>query len=464
MMTNPSEQDLQTFRTELSGRLLQPDDPDYEQARLIWNAMIDRRPALIVQCASTEDVPLALRFAREHQLEIAVRGGGHNIAGNGICDGGLMIDLSGLRAVEVDPDARTARVQPGATLADLDEATQRHGLATPVGINSTTGVAGLTLGGGFGWLTRRHGMTVDNLLSAEVVAADGRLLHASADENADLFWGLRGGGGNFGIVTQFEFRLHPVGPEILAGLVIYPLEQGDRVLRGYRDYVRTAPESVSVWIVVRHAPPLPFLPAASHGQKVVVLAVACTAPQAEAEHLIAPLQELGEPLGSHIGMQPFVQWQKAFDPLLAPGARNYWKSHNFSELGDGVLDAMVAFGHRLPMEDCEIFVAHIGGAPNRVLPQDTAYAQRDAHFVMNVHGRWHRPSEDAAGIAWARETFAACAPFASSGVYTNFMTSDEAGRLDSAYGVNLGRLQQVKQRYDPENVFHLNPNIRPSGG
>ncbi len=306
-------------------------------------------------------------------------------------------------------------------------------------------------------------MTVDNLLSADVVTADGRLLHASAGENADLFWGLRGGGGNFGIVTQFEFRLHPVGPEILAGLVVYPLEQGDQVLRGYREYVRTAPESLSVWIVVRHAPPLPFLPAEAHGRKVVVLAIACTAPQAEGETLVAPLTQMGDPLGVHIGMQPFAQWQKAFDPLLTPGTRNYWKSHNFIELDDGLLDVMVADGNRLPGPECEIFVAHIGGAPNRVLPQDTAYVQRDAHFVMNVHGRWQQASEDATGTAWAREVFAACAPFASSGAYTNFMTSDEAGRLETAYGANFGRLKQVKQRYDPDNVFHLNPNIRPDG-
>jgi FAD/FMN-containing dehydrogenase len=462
-MIDSHTQDLQTLRSKLSGRVLLPADTDYEQARQIWNAMIDRRPAVIVQCADSDDVRLALNFAREHKLEIAIRGGGHNIAGNGICDGGLLIDFSGLRAVEVDPDARIARVQPGAILADLDEATQRHGLATPVGINSTTGVAGLTLGGGFGWLTRRHGMTVDNLLSADVVTADGSLLHASAEENADLFWGLRGGGGNFGIVTQFEFRLHPVGPEILAGLVIYPLEQGDQVLRGYREFVRTAPESLSVWIVVRHAPPLPFLPAEAHGRKVVVMALACTAPQAEGETLVAPLMQMGEPLGVHIGMQPFAQWQKAFDPLLTPGARNYWKSHNFRALEDALLNLMVDGGNRLPGPDCEIFVAHIGGAPNRVVPQDTAYAHRDAHFVMNVHGRWHRASDDAAGIAWAREVFAACAPFASSGAYTNFMTSDEAGRLETAYGANLGRLQQVKQRYDPDNVFHLNPNIRPDG-
>ncbi len=460
-MTKHYSENVAALRSTLTGRLLQPTDADYDQARQIWNAMIDRRPALIVQCANAEDARLGLRFAREHRLEVAVRGAGHNIAGNALCDDGLMIDLSGMRAVEVDPDSRRAWVQPGATLADLDVATQAHGLATPVGINSTTGIAGLTLGGGFGWLTRQHGMTVDNLLSADVITADGALLRASVDDNPDLFWGLRGGGGNFGIVTQFEFRLHPVGPEIHAGLVIYPLEQGAEVLRAYRDFVRTAPESLSVWAVVRHAPPLPFLPAAVQGSKVVVLAIACTAPAEQCDALVAPLLQLGNPIGSHIGRQSYARWQQAFDPLLTPGARNYWKSHNFSALGDEVLDAMVTFGKRLPTADCEIFVAHVGGAPNRVRPDATAYAQRDAHFVMNVHGRWHAADEDADGIAWARDVFAACAPFASSGAYTNFMTADEAGRIEAAYGVNHRRLQQVKQRYDPDNVFHLNPNIVP---
>jgi FAD/FMN-containing dehydrogenase len=460
-MTNLHTPQIAALRAAIAGRVLQAEDEGYEQARQVWNAMIDRRPALIVQCSATDDIALALRFARQHGLEVAVRGGGHNIAGNSISDGGLMIDLSGLRAVEVSPAKRRAWVQPGATLADLDAATQRHGLATPVGINSTTGVAGLTLGGGFGWLTRQHGMTVDNLLSAEVVTADGARLRASADENADLFWGLRGGGGNFGIVTEFEFQLHPVGPEIYAGLVVYPLEQGAEVLRGWRAFADTAPESVSAWIVVRHAPPLPFLPEEAHGRKVVVLAIACTAPAAEREALVAPLLELGRPYGSFLGPQPYAQWQQAFDPLLTAGARNYWKSHNFSTLSDEVLGAIVAFGAKLPAPDSEIFVAHIGGAPNRVDEDATAYAQRDARFVMNVHGRWQTPAEDVAGIAWARSVFAACEPFASSGAYTNFMTADEAGRIQAAYGASHARLQRIKHRYDPGNIFHLNPNVVP---
>jgi hypothetical protein len=463
-MTNLHTSQIAALRAAISGRVLQAEDDGYEQARQIWNAMIDRHPALIVQCTDTDDVVSALRFATQHGLEVAVRGGGHNVAGHAISDGGLMIDLSGLRAVEVSPAKRRAWVQPGATLADLDAATQRHGLATPVGINSTTGVAGLTLGGGFGWLTRQHGMTVDNLLSAEVVTADGMRLRASANENADLFWGLRGGGGNFGIVTSFEFQLHPVGPEIYAGLVVYPLEQGANVLRGWRAFTETAPESVSAWIVIRHAPPLPFLPQGSHGRKVVVVAVACTAPAAEREALVAPLLQLGKPYGSFLARQPYVQWQQMLDPLLTPGARNYWKSHNFVAVRDQVLDTIVSFAEKLPSPGSEIFIAHIGGAPNRVAGDATAYAQRDARFVMNVHGRWQTAAEDALGMSWARALFAACEPFASSGAYTNFMTADEAGRVQAAYGASHARLQLIKQRYDPENIFHLNANVLPRAG
>jgi FAD binding domain/Berberine and berberine like len=459
-MNQPARFDVGTLRSTFQGRLLQPEDADFAAARPIWNAMIERTPALIAQCVNADDIAAILKFAQAHGLEIAVRGGGHNIAGHALTDGGVVIDLSGMRGVEVDPEARVARVQPGATLADVDAATQRHGLATPVGINSTTGIAGLTLGGGFGWLTRRYGMTVDNLRSAMVMTVDGKHVRASAQENADLFWALRGGGGNFGIVTQFEFALHPVGPQIFAGLVVYALEDAAKVLRGYREFTQSAPESVTAWVVIRKAPPLPFLPPAVHGRNVVILAVASTGANAS-EADAAPLLALGAPLGSHFGQQPYAQWQQAFDPLLTPGARNYWKSHNFTALHDEVIDQAIAHGGRLPSGECEIFFAHLAGAPNRVEPGATAYGQRDARFVMNVHGRWQTPGEDTAGIAWARGVFASCAPFASAGAYTNFMTADEGDRVEQAYGGHLRRLQSIKHRYDPGNVLHLNPNIVP---
>jgi len=338
---------------------------------------------------------------------------------------------------------------------------QAHGLATPVGINSTTGIAGLTLGGGFGWLTRKYGMTIDALLSADVVTAEGRELHASQRENEDLFWAIRGGGGNFGVVTQFEFQLYPVGPEITAGLIVFPAAQAKRILTKYRDSVESTPEDFNTWVVMRQAPPLPFLPEKVHGTDVLILAVFHAGDPAEADTLIAPLRAWGDPVGEHLGTMPYVQWQQAFDPLLTPGARNYWKSHNFTTLPDGLFDAMVEYAAKLPSPQCEIFIGLISGAPNRVAPDALAWRHRDAKYVLNVHGRWDAASDDMKVIKWARAFFTASLPFASGGAYGNFMTDDEGGRVESAYGANFARLQAIKRKYDPENVFHHNQNITP---
>jgi FAD/FMN-containing dehydrogenase len=445
----------------VKGQVVLPGDPRYDEVRQIWNAMINRRPAVIVQCTTADDVPHAIEWARQNGLEISVRGAGHNIAGNAVCEGGMMIDLSPMKAVRVDAAKKRAYVEPGATLADFDKAVQAHALATPVGINSTTGIAGLTLGGGFGWLTRKYGMTVDNLTSVEMVTADGKKVRANASENRDLFWAVRGGGGNFGVVTQFEFALHPVGPQVLAGLIVFPLDQAKQVLRRYREFAASAPEEVSVWVVLRQAPPLPFLPKDVHGKEIVVLAVCYCGDIAEGEKLIAPLRSFGKAHGEHIGAQPYVQWQKAFDPLLTPGARNYWKSHNFRELRDEPLDTIVESARALPSPQCEIFIAHIAGAANRIPADAMAYGHRDARFVMNVHGRWNDAAQDATCIGWARAFFDATAPQASGGTYVNFMTEDESGRVTAAYGANYARLADIKKRHDPDNVFHLNQNIKP---
>jgi FAD/FMN-containing dehydrogenase len=423
--------------------------------------MIDRRPALIVQCADADDVVPAIALARRHKLEISIRGAGHNIAGNALCNDGLTIDFSKMKNVRVDAGKRRAYVEPGATLADLDEATLGHGLATPVGINSTTGIAGLTLGGGFGWLTRQYGMTVDNLVSVDLITAEGRKIRASETENADLFWAIRGGGGNFGVVTSFEFQLFPVGPEIFAGLIVFPFSQAKQILNRYRQFVNSAPEELNVWVVLRKAPPLPFLPENVHGKEVVVLPVFYSGPAAEAEKLIAPVRAFGTPHGEHLGVQPYVAWQKAFDPLLTPGARNYWKSHNFTELADGALDSIIEFAGKLPSPQCEIFIGLIAGASNRIAPDAMAYGHRDAKFVLNVHGRWDEAKDDQKGIGWARDFFKASAPYASAGAYVNFMTAEEGDRVAAAYGANYDRLVQVKKRYDPDNIFHLNQNIKP---
>lgn len=447
---------------QLTGRLIQQGDAEYDEARSIWNAMIDRQPGLIVECGSAADAQHAVRFARQHGVLMAVRGAGHNIAGNAVCDGGLVISFSSMRDVSVDAAVRTATVQPGATLGDLDSATQAHGLATPVGINSTTGVAGLTLGGGFGWLSRKHGLTVDNLVAADVVTAAGDLVRASADENADLFWGIRGGGGNFGIVTSFEFALHPVGPEVLAGLVVHPFSDAGAVLRAWRDFCAYAPDECSVWVVMRQAPPLPFLPEAVHGKEVVVLAAVYAGELAAGEAALAPLRAHGNPIADVIGPAPYAEFQTAFDPLLAPGVRNYWKSHDFTALSDEALDTIAEFVTRLPSPHCEVFFAQMGGATNRVASDATAYPHRDVEFIMNVHGRWEDASDDDRCIAWCRELFDAASPFASGGVYVNFMTAEESARIEGgAYAGIYERLGRLKGKYDPDNVFRMNQNIAP---
>ncbi len=305
-MTTQTSKVKEELKDKIKGNVLVPEDSGYKEARQIWNAMIDRRPAVIVQCVQADDVPPAIQFARKSGLELSIRGAGHNIAGNALCDNGVMIDFSRMKSVRVDAGKRRAYVEPGATLANFDEAVQAHGLATPVGINSTTGIAGLTLGGGFGWLTRKYGMTIDNLVSVDMITADGKKLRASQSENADLFWAIRGGGGNFGVVTQFEFQLFPVGPEIVAGLIVFPFNQAKQILTKYRQFVNSAPEELNVWVVLRKAPPLPFLPENVHGKEVVVLPVFYCGAAAEAEKLIAPLRAFGNAHGEHIGAQPYV--------------------------------------------------------------------------------------------------------------------------------------------------------------
>jgi len=455
-----AKQELDRFRASIKGSVVRPEDSNYDEVRKIWNAMIDRRPAAIVQCADSADVQRAISFAGENRLELTIRGAGHNIAGNAICENGMMIDLSTLRKVSVDANKRRALVDPGATLGDFDAAAQAHGLATPVGINSTTGIAGLTLGGGFGWLTRQHGLTIDQLLSAEVVTADGQKRVASEKENADLFWALRGGGGNFGVVTKFEFALHPVGPEVLAGLLVFPLQEGKQVLSRYREFMKSAPEELNVWIVMRKAPPLPFLPETVHGKEVVVFAVFYAGDLAKGQKLVDQVRGFGSLQGEHVGPAPYANWQQAFDPLLTAGARNYWKSHNFTELSDGIFNTMIEYAAKLPSPHCEVILACISGAANRVTPDATAYRHRDAKFIMNVHGRWESPADDQKCIAWSRELFKAASPFASAGAYVNFMTEEEGDRVAAVYGANYQRLSEIKRKYDPNNLFHFNQNIR----
>ncbi|MEJ8755542.1 FAD-binding oxidoreductase [Pontibacter sp. H259] len=456
-----SEEEVSTFSNSLSGELLTPTSLQYDQVRAIWNGMIDRHPGMIVRCNNAADVVQAVTLAQKYKLWISVRGGGHNIAGSAVCDGGLMIDLKPMHSVRIDTAKQTAHVEPGCTLSDFDKEAQAFGLATPTGINSTTGIAGLTLGGGFGWLSRKYGMTIDNLISADIVTAEAQLIKASKELNPDLFWAIRGGGGNFGIVTSFEFQLHPVGPEILSGLIIHPFDDAKQVLQYYREFVAGLPDETAVWVVLRLAPPLPFIPATWHGKAVVVLAAFHAGAIAEGERILQPLRSFGNPIADVIGPHTYTIWQQAFDPLLTPGSRNYWKSHNFEILSDKVLDTLIEYIHKLPSPHTEIFIGQVGGQMNRVGKEETAYPHRTANFILNVHGRWETPAEDEVCITWCRDFFRESAKYATGGVYVNFLTEEETERIRAAYGPNFNRLVEVKKQYDLENLFRSNQNIVP---
>jgi FAD/FMN-containing dehydrogenase len=453
---------LDGLKPRIRGTILTERDDGYIAARSVWNAMIDRRPAIIVQCAGAADVREAVRFARDAGGVLSVRGGGHNIAGSAVCDSGVLIDLSLMKSVRIDPFARTARVEPGVTLGEFDREAQSFGLVTPTGINSTTGIAGLTLGGGFGWISRKFGLTADNLLGADIVTADGQFVHASEAENPDLFWAIRGGGGNFGVVTSFEFRLHPLGPEVMSGLIVYPLSEAIPILERYREIMAVAPDELTCWFVMRSAPPLPFLPSEVHGTGIIVFAACYAGAMDVAEVAIKPLRQMGRPIADVIGPHFFAGWQSALDPLLTPGARNYWKSHSFTTLSNGTIATLVDYAAKFPSPECELVCAQLGGVINRVPAAATAYPHRDIGFVLNIHTRWREPADDAACIAWARSVFTACKPLATGGVYVNFMPEEEKDRVVSAYLGNAGRLAAIKAKYDPHNLFRINQNIRPT--
>jgi FAD/FMN-containing dehydrogenase len=455
---------LEAFAAGLGGRLSGPDAPDYDEARAIWNGMIDRRPAVIVRCAETADVIRAVCFAREHELLVAVRGGGHNIAGTAVCDGGMVIDLSEMKGVEIDRHGRTVRAGAGLLWGELDVATQARGLATTGGIITHTGIAGLTVGGGLGWLMRKHGLTCDNLLACEVVTADGKLVGASRDEHADLFWALQGGGGNFGIVTRFEYRLHPVGPEVLAGMVLYPAERAGEVLRSYRDCVAGAPEELSTIVILTKAPPAPFLPGHLHGRPVVILAVCYAGDLSEGRTALAPLRTLAEPLIDLVEPKPYVEHQGMLDAGVPHGLRYYWKSHYLPALGDAAIDALIEHAWAAPSPQSYTIMFHLGGAIRRRSPADSAFEDRTAEHALNIDAVWSDPATDAAQVAWVRRMFEATQPF-GAGVYVNFLGEEGEERVRAAYGSEkYERLARIKAKYDPENFFRLNQNIRPSGG
>ncbi len=455
---------LQLLRNTIKGRVILPGDQDYNDTRKIWNAMIDKSPAVIVRPAGAEDVGAAIIFACDNELEIAIKGGGHNVAGNAVCDNGLMLDLSCMKSIQVTPSARTARVQAGALLQDLDRETQNYGLATPAGFVSTTGLAGLTLGGGVGYLSRKYGLTIDNLQSVELVTADGNRVRASTDENPELFWGLRGGGGNFGVVTSFDYELHKQGPQVLAGPVAWPFEEAPTVLREIVDMIRTMPDEVSCLPIIRRAPPAPFLPENVHGKMVLVVAMIYAGDPEIGQTALAPLRRIGQPIADAVATKPYTQFQSMFDAATGAGARNYWKSHFFNELSGEVVDCLCEHAAQITSAESSIGMLSLGGEITRRASANTAYAHRQANWVVNIQSRWRDAEDDERHISWARKLFEALAPHATGGFYVNFITGDEhTDTMRATYSDKIyDRLGRLKADWDPHNVFHLNHNIAPA--
>jgi FAD/FMN-containing dehydrogenase len=455
-------QAVAALRARFRGALLRPGEEGYDEARRVWNGAIDRRPALIARCAGADDVVAAVRFARERDLLVAVRGGGHAVAGHAVCDGGLMIDLSLMKAVRVDPAARTARAAGGVLWGELDRATQQFGLATTGGIISHTGIAGLTLGGGLGHLMRKHGLTVDNLLAVDLVTAGAERLRVDAATEPELFWGLRGGGGNFGIATAFEYQLHPVGPLVLGGPIFWPLAEAPAVLRFLRDFAPAAPDELGITIALRLAPPMPFLPPAQYGKPVLGLVLVWAGDIAQGQQAIAPLRGIGSPIADVVRPVPYLSLQSMLDGGAPHGMHYYWKSHRLPHLTDAVIDLLVGCVESITSPFSQIGGWAVGGAASRVAPEATAVGAREVGFELNVTAAW--PPANADGdrhIAWVREGWAALRPH-SAGVYANFLSDEDAAGVAAAYGERLRRLTALKDRYDPTNFFRMNANIPPS--
>ncbi len=444
---------VRQLRTELRGELLRPGDAGYDPARRLFNAMIDKRPALIARCTAVADVVHAIRFAREHDLPLAVRGGGHNVAGKALCDDGLVVDLSPMKEIRLDPDRRTVTAGPGLTWGEFDRATQAAGLATTGGFISTTGVAGLTLGGGLGWLMRAHGLTCDNLRGVEIVTADGEIRRASAAEHEDLFWAVRGGGGNFGVVTSFDFALHPVGP-MLAGVVFHPAARAREVLRFYRDFMAGAPEEVMAYGVLTTSP---------DGVPVAAIPVCYVGPLEAGERALEPVRRFGTPLMDTIGPMSYCEIQTMFDAAQPFGRNQYWKSSFLRALDDDALDVLVDHFERVTSPFSMIALEPFGGAVARVPEDATAFAQRKAPYSLVVLGTWEGPREETRHVRWTRDVWSAMQPWSSEAAYVNYLDADDAGRVAAAYGASFRRLAEVKRKYDPGNLFRENQNISPGG-
>src|SRR6516165_7568701 len=456
-----SETTIAALKSELRGEVIEPGDPGYDAARKVYNAMIDRKPRLIVRCADVADVIAALKFSREHKLPISVRGGGHNAAGSGVCDDGLVIDLSPIKYVRVDPKKRTVLVGGGALWGDVDHATHAFGLAVPAGILSTTGVGGLTLGGGIGHLTRQCGLTIDNLLAVDVVLADGRFVTANAKENSDLFWAVRGGGGNFGVVTSFLFKAHPIGT-VYGGPMIWPLEQAADLLKFWRDFIMAAPQDINGWFAFITVPPAPPFPEQFHMKKMCAVVWCSTGPMDQAEERFKAIRAFGPPAVDFAAPIPSPALQSMFDALYPAGLQWYWKADFFRELNDRAIDLHIKYGAQLPTMHSTMHIYPINGAAHKVGEGDTAFKFRDVNFAQVIVGVDPDPSQNARMIAWAKDYWLALHAYSAGGAYVNMVMDEGADLVKAAYGNNYARLAQIKATYDPKNLFHINQNIKPA--
>lgn len=462
-MHNPDPEEFASLRREIRGSVLGSDDDGYDAARALWNARFDRRPAVVVRCANADDVTRAVRFARAEGLAVSVKGGGHSYAGNTVGEDSVLVDLGGMREVEVDASARVARVQAGARWRDVDAATQSHGLATTGGTVSTVGVAGFTLGGGSGWLTRKHGLAVDNVLGATVVTAAGEVVRASEHENADLFWGIRGGSGNLGVVTELEYALHEVGPEVVAGQVVYPVERAPELLRLYRDVFEDAPDELMCYPFLLRVPPLEVFPEETHGTLALDYVVAWMGDPADAEPHLSRFHEPGDAILDAVGPQPYVELQQAFDAGMGPGNRWYSRAHELDTLTDAAIDTLVENLDPFPGEFTTVYLGALGGAAGRVAVDDVAYPHRSSRHALHVFPGWTDAAQDAEIMAWADTLHEAMRPHANGGVYVNLLADDENGRVPDAYGANFARLRELKRKWDPDNLLRHNHNIPPLG-
>lgn len=443
---------IDPLKASLRGELLQPDDEGYHHARRVWNGMIDRQPALIVRCAGVADVIHAVNFARTHHLLVAVRGGGHNVTGNAVCDGGIVVDLSRMKGIQVDPVTRTVWAEAGLTLGEFVRETQAFGLGTTVGTVSTTGLSGLTLGGGMGWLMGKYGLAIDNLLAVDLVTAAGQVVRASASEHPDLFWGVRGGGGNFGIVTAFQFQLHPVGP-LLAGMVVHPLTRAREVLRFYREYSRATPDELTAYAALVTTP---------EGLPAIAIVVCYCGPLEEGERLVEPVRKFGPPLADQIGPMAYLDLNSMLDATAPAGRYCYEKSSTLlKELSDEAIETIVDYGRACTSPFSIVFIQHVHGAASRVGPTKTAFAQRQESYVMSIIALWEE-GEANTHIEWVRTFWTAVEPFATSGVYVNYLGNEGEGRIRASYGANYARLVTLKNTYDPTNLFRMNQNIKPT--